>query len=106
MPENILFDLASLTKTFAMATALAICMDKGLIEQSMPFVHYLPIVWLIEISTKDMKNRFFSCFPFPAKNAAQYKTEEFFLVEKKPLPTKTKASILFRVVCLFFLQTC
>lgn len=40
--ENAIFDLASLTKTFATATALAICMDKGLIDISAPFNQYLP----------------------------------------------------------------
>lgn len=42
MTENAIFDLASLTKTFATATALAICMDRNLIDISVPFDYYLP----------------------------------------------------------------
>lgn len=42
MSKNALFDLASLTKTVGTATALAICMDRGLIDISAPFTRYLP----------------------------------------------------------------
>lgn len=42
MPEDAIFDLASLTKPVAVATAVAICMDRGWIDISAPFVQYLP----------------------------------------------------------------
>jgi len=42
MSRNAIFDLASLTKTVATATALSICMDRGLFYISAPFNQYLP----------------------------------------------------------------
>jgi CubicO group peptidase (beta-lactamase class C family) len=57
MSESALFDLASLTKTFATATALAICVDKGLIDLSMPFVNYFPEykgILLKEVTVQDL----------------------------------------------------
>ncbi len=40
-PDSI-FDMASVTKAVAVATALAICYDKGLIDLDAPFTKYLP----------------------------------------------------------------
>ncbi len=42
MPEEAIFDMASLTKPIATVTALAICVDRGLIDVTAPFVQYLP----------------------------------------------------------------
>ncbi len=42
LPENAIFDLASVTKAVATATAIAICMDRGWIDLNTPFSRYLP----------------------------------------------------------------
>jgi CubicO group peptidase (beta-lactamase class C family) len=41
MSDEAIFDLASLTKPIATATALAICMDRKLVDISAPFTQYL-----------------------------------------------------------------
>jgi len=40
--EDAIFDMASVTKPVATATALAICMDRGWVDISAPFTQYLP----------------------------------------------------------------
>ncbi len=42
LPEDGIFDMASITKPVATATALAICMDRGLVNINAPFDQYLP----------------------------------------------------------------
>lgn len=42
IPEDAIFDLASITKPVATATAIAVCMDRGLIDVSAPFTQFLP----------------------------------------------------------------
>lgn len=42
MHEDAVFDLASLTKAVATAAALAVCIDRGLIDPEAPFSSYLP----------------------------------------------------------------
>ncbi|MFA7173235.1 MAG: serine hydrolase domain-containing protein [Kiritimatiellia bacterium] len=42
MPVDAVFDLASVTKAVGTATALAVCMDKGLIDPDSVFTNYLP----------------------------------------------------------------
>lgn len=42
LSEDAVFDMASLTKPVATATALAICMDRGWVDISAPFTQYLP----------------------------------------------------------------
>lgn len=42
LSEDAIFDMASLTKPVATATALAICMDRGWVDISTPFIQYLP----------------------------------------------------------------
>ena len=42
MTEDGIFDMASVTKPVATATALAICMDSGWIDINAPFTQYLP----------------------------------------------------------------
>ncbi|MDD4059247.1 MAG: serine hydrolase [Kiritimatiellae bacterium] len=42
MPDNALFDLASVTKAVGTTTALALCMDRGLLDPDAPFTVYLP----------------------------------------------------------------